>query len=177
MLYLFCLIRLECSTSRTIKLCMLIESPMGGEVQKNHGLWDERNESDSSKAEHCWQNEVQVVDVKSLMGEGTQNCIFWSACEATCSSQTLIIICAAYSALTAAGTWRLSSLDHDVRPLLEIVFWTCITLSSPHHSCDLQSMCLMFSLFSVSSLIHTLQLELHRAFKAWLIAHWCDFVW
>jgi hypothetical protein len=68
MLYLFCLIRLECSTSRTIKLCMLIESPMGGEVQKNHGLWDERNESDSSKAEHCWQNEAQVVDVKIFDG-------------------------------------------------------------------------------------------------------------
>jgi hypothetical protein len=149
MLYLFCLIRLECSTSRTIKLCMLIESPMGGEEQKNHGLWDERIESDSSsKAEHCWQNEAQVVDVKSLMGEGTQNFILWSACEATCSSQTLTIICGAYSALTAAGTWRLSSLDHDVRPLLEIVFWICITLSSPHHSCDLQSiwcsLCFLF---------------------------------
>lgn len=157
---------------------MLIESPIVGEEQKNHGLWDERIESDSTKAEHCWQNEAQVVDVLSLMGEGTQNFIFWSACKATCSSQTLTIICTAYSALTAAGTWRLSSLDHHVIPLLEIAFWICITLSSPpHHSCGLQSTCLMFSLFSVSSLIHTLKLELHCAFKAWLIAHWCCFVW
>jgi hypothetical protein len=31
----------------------LIESPIGGEEQKNHGLWDERIESDSTKAEHC----------------------------------------------------------------------------------------------------------------------------